>query len=98
MRYSTANIIKDENGRRRFSSLIIPIIPTNNDDVFIQTTSRERLDKLAHTFYSDASLWWVIASANGLGKGSIVVPPNTKLRIPSNKNIQEITAKLNLER
>jgi hypothetical protein len=28
-------------------------------------------------------LWWVIAAANGLGKGTLVVPANTKLRIPA---------------
>ena len=29
------------------------------------------------------SLWWVIAAANGLGKGTMIVPANTKLRIPA---------------
>jgi hypothetical protein len=28
-------------------------------------------------------LWWVIAAANGLGKGTLIVPANTNLRIPA---------------
>ena len=43
----------------------------------------ERLDTLAYTIYGDSSYWWVIAAANGLGKGTLIVPANTKLRIPA---------------
>ena len=98
MRYSTTDIIKDETSRRRLSSTIIPVFPVSPDDIYIQTTSNERLDKLAHTFYGDASLWWLIATCNGLGKGSLIVPQNTRLRIPLNQNIQEVMNKLNSER
>ena len=82
-RYSTTNIIKDENGKRRRSTTIFPTIPATANDTFIITTSTDRLDKLANVFYDDVSLWWVIAAANGLGKGTLVIPPNTKLRIPA---------------
>jgi hypothetical protein len=50
--------------------------------VLIKTTSPERLDNLAKLFYDDSTLWWIIASANNLGKGSWIVPQNTTLRIP----------------
>jgi len=82
-RYSTTNIMKDLNGKRRRSTTIFPTIPATANDTFIITTSADRLDKLANTFYGDVSLWWVIAAANGLGKGTLVVPGNTKLRIPA---------------
>ena len=82
-RYSTTNIIKDLNGKRRRSTTIFPTIPATANDTFIVTTSADRLDKLANTFYGDVSLWWVIAAANGLGKGTLVVPGNTKMRIPA---------------
>ena len=81
--YAATNIIKDESGKRKRSTTIIPTIPVTENDTFIITLSAERLDKLANTFYSDSSLWWVIAAANGLGKGSLIVPANTKLRIPA---------------
>ena len=94
-RYSTNNILRDGNDLRRLASTIIPIIPVSATDTYIQTTSIERLDKLASTFYGDSSLWWVIASANGLGKGSIIVPLNSKLRIPTKNNIQQIINNIN---
>tara|TARA_R110000803_G_scaffold76375_1_gene140969 strand:+ start:246 stop:545 length:300 start_codon:yes stop_codon:yes gene_type:complete len=82
-RYGTTSIIKDSIGKRRRATTIFPSIPLNNNDVFIVTTSIDRLDKLANTFYDDVSLWWVIAAANGLGKGTFIVPSNTNLRIPA---------------
>ena len=82
-RYSTTSVIKDENGKRKRSTTIVPAIPTSADDTFIITTSAERLDKLANIFYQDVTLWWVIAASNGLGKGTLIVPPNTRLRIPA---------------
>ena len=54
--------------------------------IYIRTTSMDRLDKLALYFYEDSTMWPIIATANGLGKGTIIVPPNTKLRIPANTN------------
>lgn len=97
-RYATNSVLRDANGKRRFESSIIPIVPVSADDVYIQTTSIERLDKLASTFYSDSTLWWIIAVANGLGKGTIVVPTNSKLRIPSKKNIQQLINNINTSR
>ena len=83
-RYSATSVIKDDNGTRKRSTTIIPAIQATPNDTYIITTSSERLDKLADTFYDDSSLWWVIAAANGLGKGTLIVPANTKLRIPAN--------------
>ena len=94
-RYTTNSILQDTAGKRRLGSSILPIVPVSSTDVYIQTTSIERLDKLANTFYQDASLWWVIASANGLGKGSIMVPTNSRLRIPDAANLQQIINDLN---
>ena len=59
-----------------------PKIERKNDDLFIRTVAGDRLDNLASEFYQDVSLWWVIATANQLGKGSFAVPVGTKLRIP----------------
>ena len=40
---------------------------------------------MAHKYYGDKSLWWVIAVANNnVTKGSIFPIPGTQLRIPSN--------------
>mgnify|MGYP001491342762 CR=1 FL=1 len=44
-----------------------------------------RLDHIAFREYGDASLWWVIAAASGIGWG-LQVPPNTYLTIPIEKS------------
>ena len=43
----------------------------------------ERLDVIAGQKYGDASLWWVIAAASGIGWG-LQVPPGIVLRVPTN--------------
>jgi len=97
-RYSTARVQLDNNETRKLSTIIVPAVPLSVEDVYIQTTSVERLDKLANIFYQDASLWWIIAAANGLGKGSYMVPTNTRLRIPASSNIQQVINITNTER
>lgn len=97
-RYINSSIQKDTNGKRKVSTTIIPVPNTSIDDVFIQTNSIERLDLLAYKFYKDSSLWYVIAVANGLGKGSLIVPTNSTLRIPSITNMQRQIETINLSR
>jgi hypothetical protein len=94
-RYATARIIKTPTDKSRISTTIVPVQPISTDDVYIQTTSLERLDRLANTFYGTATLWWLIASVNGLGKGTLVVPINSTLRIPSMNNVQQIINNVN---
>jgi hypothetical protein len=97
-RYIQTKAVRDEQGKRRLQSTITPVPPFSADDVFIKITSPDRLDKLANIFYNDPTLWWVIASANGVGKGTLMVPRDTVLRIPSNINVQEFIANTNLSR
>lgn len=87
-RYTTNRILKTNNSKRYFDTIIIPVPELDATDIYIQTTTQDRLDRLAYTFYQDETLWWVIAAANGLGKGTYVIPANTRLRIPANPNIQ----------
>ena len=97
-RYASTKQIKDENGIRRASTTILPIPPASDSDIYIQVTSPERLDILAFKFYADASLWWVIANANGLGKGNFDVPENTRIRIPDSSTVQDLIEKTNNSR
>lgn len=89
-RYATSRIIKSPDNKRRLETTIVPVMPTSDTDTYIQTSSPERLDKLANTFYGTATLWWLIASVNGLGKGTLVVPANSTIRIPAMNNAQQI--------
>ena len=95
-RYSTTQTIRDNNEKRRFASTIIPSLPLSPADIYIRTTSVERLDNLAYRFYQDPTLWWIIAAANGLGRGSLMVPSNSPLRIPSKSNYQQIINNINI--
>lgn len=93
-RYQKSEIIRDEQRRRRLDTTLIPTIPLDSSDIFIVTTTPERIDLLADRFYGDSTKWWIIASANNLGKGTFHIPGNTRLRIPT--NIQLIQEQIEL--
>ena len=97
-RYNSTATVKDANSKRKKATTILPVLPVNESDVYIQTTSPERLDKLANTCYGDVTVWWVIAAANSLGKGSYIVPINTRLRIPAKINIDDYVIEINRNR
>lgn len=97
-RYSTGRIILDTDGKRYFNTIILPNPTENSTDIFIQTTTPDRLDKLALIFYDDETMWWVIAAANGLGKGTYMVPAETRLRIPATVGLQQVIIDTNNER
>jgi len=97
-RYDTSKTIKDENGIQRRSTVIFPVVPNSAEDIYIKTITIERLDKLAFLLYEDTSLWWVIAAANNLGKGTLSVGAGIRLRIPPVSTITDITKQLNNSR
>ena len=82
-RYTHTSIKKNKDGRRVFKPTIYPKIPIKDSDIFIYPKFGDRLDNLAHKYYDDVSLWWIIAKANGI-VGRSVIPTATLLRIPSN--------------
>ena len=53
------------------------------------TAQAQRLDVLAGKKYGDASLWWVIAAASGIG-WALQVPPGTLLKVP--RKVSDIIA------
>ena len=74
----------DDNGKQVIKPLIYPPIPRRADDIYVITTPGDRLDLLAYKYYSSVEYWWVIAEANGIGRGSFTIPVGIQLRIPSN--------------
>ena len=72
---------KDTKNRVKFST-IYPKVNVTDNDIYIYTKQGDRLDLLAKKYYNDVNMWWVIAQANHLGKGSMNIKPATKLRIP----------------
>tara|TARA_X000001382_G_C3130355_1_gene166146 strand:+ start:121 stop:420 length:300 start_codon:yes stop_codon:yes gene_type:complete len=89
-RYATTRKKLDKSGLRVYGTTYYPNIPIENSDSFLITKIGDRLDMLAHKYYGDVSLWWVIAKANGI-KGKTALDPGVTLRIPG--NIQQIIEK-----
>jgi len=82
-RYIDTYTIKDiDNSRTRLSTIILPKIDRNENDIYIQSKIGDRLDLLAYEYYKDVKLWWVIAKANNIGKGTLNIEPSLQIRIP----------------
>jgi hypothetical protein len=92
-RYNSIKVITNNLGRRFYVNNIYPDIPVTADDIYIIPTAGDRLDLLAHNYYNDSSLYWVIASANELSGDSLIPPPGVQLRIPT--SIQDIRNQYN---
>tara|TARA_R110000787_G_scaffold74397_1_gene165416 strand:- start:219 stop:506 length:288 start_codon:yes stop_codon:yes gene_type:complete len=84
MRYNQTNIKTDSQGTRYQDSLIIPRIPLSGNDQYVQVSVTDRLDLISHQFYGTRSFWWVIAAANGIGKGTMSIQEGAILRLPAN--------------
>jgi hypothetical protein len=87
-RYSNISTIsnpKDNKGARFYRTVYYPNVPLSQDDIYVLTEEKDRLDLLANQFYGDSSLWWVISICNpSLPQNSLLLEPGTQLRIPSN--------------
>ncbi|MCK9273092.1 hypothetical protein M0P65_06105 [Candidatus Gracilibacteria bacterium] len=90
-RYNDTKIQNDEDGKRFLDQVIYPEIITTEEDLYIISTRGDRLDIFAHQYLGDATLWYVIAQANHLGKGTLAIPPGLQIRIPTKTSIQQIT-------
>ena len=80
-------VLRRDNKKRYFVPLKYPEIPLSADDLYVITTTGDRLDLLANQFYNDIRLWWIIAAANPniIRRDSFALAPNIELRIPSNE-------------
>jgi len=67
----------------KFNTSRLPSLPVTSTDLYIFSREGDRLDLMANTFYNDPHLWWIIADANNLGKGSLIIPPGLQIRIPN---------------
>jgi hypothetical protein len=86
-RYDNKTILKTPQGKPYYKSKVYPNIPLSENDIYIITSTEDRLDYLAYKYYLDSEMWWIIAMANNnMTKGSLFPMPGTQLRIPSNIN------------
>lgn len=72
--------------KRKYRDIKYPTIPLTGDDTYITTTSGDRLDTIAYSFYGDVDLWWIIASANPdvIRRDSYALKAGIQIRIPTN--------------
>ena len=91
-RYYSNSTKKEKDGREVYKPKIYPNIPLMDTDVYVATETGDRLDTLAHQFYGDSTLGWIIASANNIHNASFGLVDGTVLRIP--KDISQILTQL----
>lgn len=77
-----AEIIKNDVGKRRYSTLLYPNIEKRSSDLYIITKISDRLDLLSYQYYGDTRYWVIIAKSNNLHNSTIRVQPGIQLRIP----------------
>ena len=81
-RYNHTKIKIREDGKRVLKPTMYPKIPIRDSDIFIYPKFGDRLDNLAHKYYKDISLWWIIAKANNLDAAHIGLDVDKQIRIP----------------
>jgi nucleoid-associated protein YgaU len=92
-RYKHQQIKKDSDGRRKLSTIQYPKIVSKNSDMIYRSKESDTYGGLAHRFYNDKTLWWIIARANEDDKGNIRPKTGIKLIIPT--DISDIITGLN---
>ena len=70
-----------------------PIIDQLANDNYIITNVSTRLDLLAHEYYGDSELYWIIAVCNNI-YGTLFTEPGLQLCVPNRNRISDIFAKL----
>ena len=83
-RYTNNQIQQLKDGRNVFRTKIYPNIPLSDSDIYAVTQTGDRLDTLAHQFFGDTSLWWIIATANNIHDAPFAIADGSILRIPMN--------------
>lgn len=96
-RYRNIGLLKTQDGKRYYKTVRYPEIPKKISDIYIVGQAGDRIDLLANKYYNDVTLWWIIARANNLGKGDLVVPLGKQLRIPTD-TIDIVTEYNNINR
>lgn len=98
-RYRDIQHSRTSDGVEYINNPIYPEIPLSDQDYYVISTGGDRYDTLAQQFYSDYSLWWIIAMANNSERASLIVEPGIQLRIPANKeNILQLYRDINKSR
>jgi hypothetical protein len=86
-RYTYSEVLKTKETKKEYlESTLYPIVKANDNDTYIISEAGDRLDLLAHKYYGDQSLWWIIATANNINDATFYVEVGKQLRIPFDTN------------
>jgi hypothetical protein len=94
-RYQDLTIIKDSNGRRKYTTTFVPFFDKSDNDIYVITDPSDRLDLLANQFYGDVTAWPIIATANNIGLGTLNIEEGKQLRIPDPNKFREYIIQIN---
>lgn len=75
-------IIKNDEGKRRYSTLYYPKFEKKSTDKYIISKASDRLDLLAYQYYGDSRYWIILAKVNKLYNATLRIPIGMRLRIP----------------
>jgi hypothetical protein len=92
-RYSSIPITRyTEAQKQGYVTVKYPDIFPELSDIYVYTTRGDRYDTLALAYYSDPSLWWIIAraNANSTTPDSLIPDVGTQIRIPGVSRISSI--------
>ena len=71
-------------GKKYYKNVKYPEVPPSINDIYLITSIGDRLDLLAHEYYGDSDLWWIISIANPnvVRRDSWNLLPALEIRIP----------------
>lgn len=85
-RYKDCKVLEDVDTGEILLSYREPLeIPLRSSDIYHRVKSHEvgRLDLIAHQYYQNPLLWWVIAAANDISDPLALLESGTMIRVPS---------------
>lgn len=81
-RYNSTSEINYD-GIKVKGSTVYTVPPESTEDYYLISTIGDRFDTLANEYYRDASLWYIIASANpSIRRDTLYIEPGHQIRIP----------------
>lgn len=83
MRYNKLKTRTSPSGERYLETPTLTRVPISENDIYIEVTTTDRLDLISFNYYGTPEFWWLIANANGIGKGTMYVKEGAILRMPS---------------
>jgi len=82
--------IVEVDGVEFWDVLDIPEIPPQRDDLIHTVVGPDRIDLLAHRYYQDSRLWWVIAVANEMEELPTALNVGDSIRIPAPRYVSQV--------